>query len=90
MQNIDQLNASFAIPGVLSFDEHNGLDRARITTPACTAELYLQGAHITAWQPAGTEPVLFLSDRSAFAPGSPTTRFTCCRSCCTRVGKISF
>ena len=69
MQTIDQLNASFAIPGVLSFDEHGGLLRARVTTPACTGEVYLQGAHITAWQPANEQPVLFLSEKSAFAPG---------------------
>ena len=69
MQTIDQLNASFAIPGILSFDEHSNLIRARITTPACTGELYLHGAHVTAWQPANEQPVLFLSEKSAFAPG---------------------
>jgi glucose-6-phosphate 1-epimerase len=69
MQTIDQLNASFAIPGVLEFDEHGSLIRARITTPACNAELYLQGAHVTAWQPADAQPVLFLSEKSAFVPG---------------------
>ena len=69
MQTIDQLKASFAIPGILSFDEHGGLIRARITTPACSGELYMQGAHITAWQPANERPVLFLSEKSAFAPG---------------------
>lgn len=69
MQTIDQLNASFAIPGILSFDEHSSLIRARISTPACNGELYLQGAHITAWHPANEQPVLFLSEKSAFAPG---------------------
>ena len=69
MQTIDQLNASFAIPGILSFDEHGSLIRARITTPACIGELYLQGAHVTAWQPANEQPVLFLSEKSAFTPG---------------------
>lgn len=69
MQTIDQLNASFAIPGVLSFDEHGSLVRARVTTPACSGELYLQGAHVTAWQPANEQSVLFLSEKSAFAPG---------------------
>jgi glucose-6-phosphate 1-epimerase len=69
MQTLDQLNASFAIPGVLSFDEHGGLIRGRITTPACSGELYLQGAHVTAWQPADQQPVIFLSEKSAFAPG---------------------
>jgi glucose-6-phosphate 1-epimerase len=68
-QTIAELNASFAIPGVLSFDEHGSVARARITTPVCTGELYLQGAHITAWQPHNEQPVLFLSEKSAFAPG---------------------
>jgi glucose-6-phosphate 1-epimerase len=64
------LTDNFAIPGVLAFHENEaGLIRARITTPACTAELYLQGAHLTDWQPAGHGPVLFLSERSSFAPG---------------------
>src|SRR5579875_2453036 len=70
MQTLDQLNESFAIPGVLSFEEHGDLIRARITTPACTGELYLQGAHITAWQPTDQQqPALFLSEKSAFASG---------------------
>ncbi len=69
MQTIDQLNESFAIPGVLCFDEHSGLTRARISTPASSGELYLQGAHLTAWQPDGEQQVLFLSERTAFAPG---------------------
>ena len=68
--NIQQLNDNFRIPGVLAFDEpHPGMARAAITTPACKAELYLQGAHLTQWQPAGHEPVLFLSERSLFTPG---------------------
>jgi glucose-6-phosphate 1-epimerase len=69
MQALDQLNASFAIPGVLSFGEHGDLIRARITTPACSGELYLHGAHVTAWQPTDQEPVLFLSEKSVFAAG---------------------
>ena len=68
--DIHTLTERFAIPGVLSFEttEH-GLTRATITTPACNAEFYLQGAHLTGWQPAGEQPVLFLSERSAFEPG---------------------
>ena len=68
--NLQTLTDQFAIPGVLAFDEpHPGLLRASITTPTCTAEIYLQGAHLTQWQPTGQKPVLFLSDRSAFTPG---------------------
>lgn len=70
MQTADQLHDQFSLPGALTFDEqHPGMPRARIETPACTAELYLQGGHLTQWQPRGQEPVLFLSERSAFAPG---------------------
>ena len=68
--DLQTLTDTFAIPSVLAFSQNEaGLLRASITTPACTAELYLQGAHLTHWQPAGQEPVLFLSDRSAFVPG---------------------
>jgi glucose-6-phosphate 1-epimerase len=68
--DIQNLTDHFAIPGVLAFSQNeNGLLRASITTPTCTAELYLQGAHLTHWQPTGQKPVLFLSDRSPFAPG---------------------
>lgn len=70
MQTTDQLTREFAIPGVLAFREtHPGMVAVDVTTAACTAQLYLQGAHLTQWQPAGQAPVLFLSERSAFAPG---------------------
>jgi glucose-6-phosphate 1-epimerase len=65
---LQTLNDSFEIPGALTFTEGNGgLLRASITTPACTAEVYLHGAHLTAWQPAGQQPVIFVSEKSAFA-----------------------
>jgi glucose-6-phosphate 1-epimerase len=68
--DLQTLTDHFAIPGVLAFDEpHPGMARATVTTPACNAELYLQGAHLTHWQPTGHEPVLFLSERSFFTPG---------------------
>lgn len=63
------LNEHFGLPGILAFTEtDSGLIRAHISAPACSAELYLHGAHLTAWQPAGHGPVLFLSEQSAFAP----------------------
>lgn len=33
--------------------------------------MYLQGAHLTQWQPAGHDPVIFLSRKSEFAVGKP-------------------
>lgn len=68
--DLQSLHENFGLPGILTFDEPQpGAVRAQATTPACTAELYLQGAHLTQWQPAGHEPVLFLSPQSDFAPG---------------------
>ena len=68
--DLQNLTDNFAIPGVLEFTETaSGLIRANISTPACTGELYLQGAHLTAWQPAGHEPVIFMSSRAILAPG---------------------
>lgn len=68
--DLQTLSDQFGIPGVLTFSQNEqGLLRANITTPACTAEVYLQGAHVTQWQPTGQKPVLFLSERSFFAPG---------------------
>ncbi len=70
MQTADQLNDAFAIPHCLTFDEpHPGMPRLCVSTAACTAELFHQGAHLVRWQPTGQQPVLFLSERSAFVPG---------------------
>jgi glucose-6-phosphate 1-epimerase len=69
--DLTQLNDNFGIPGVFFFDEHNGLVRANVNMPTAKATVYLQGAHITAWQPAGQRPVLFLSRKSEFVAGKP-------------------
>jgi glucose-6-phosphate 1-epimerase len=67
-----QLDEHFAIPGVLAFHQiPSGLIYADVTTPHAKATIYLQGAHLTAWQPAGEQPVLFLSRESDFVPGKP-------------------
>jgi glucose-6-phosphate 1-epimerase len=69
---LQALTDNFAIPGVLAFStSEHGLLRAHVTSPACTAEIYLQGAHVTAWEPAGQKPVIFLSERSPLEPGKP-------------------
>jgi glucose-6-phosphate 1-epimerase len=65
------LNDQFGIPGVLTFEDHEDLTRFQVTTPACTATVYLHGAHLTHWRPAGEKPVLFLSERSEFVEGKP-------------------
>jgi len=45
------------------------LESVVISTPEAEGEIYLQGAHVARWQPRGERPVLFLSSKSAFAPG---------------------
>jgi len=64
-----ELSEQFGLPGILHFEEHGELTRARITLRTCDATIYLQGAHLTDWQPTGQKPVLFLSEHSAFTPG---------------------
>jgi glucose-6-phosphate 1-epimerase len=47
-----------------------GLERARVSGPRAAAEIYLQGGHLTHWQPRGAAaPVLFLSRRAVYTPG---------------------
>ena len=68
--SIEQWNERFAIPGVAHMTEGNGgLPRVQITIAAATAEIYLHGAQITSWQPAGSSEVLFLSQHSRWEPG---------------------
>jgi glucose-6-phosphate 1-epimerase len=65
-----ELASRFRIPGTLDFvaTEH-GLIKAMIVKDGTTGELYLQGAHLTAWQPRGARPVIFTSSHATFAPG---------------------
>jgi glucose-6-phosphate 1-epimerase len=60
----------YAIPGsVALFTGNGGLPALAITTPASTAEVYLHGAHVTQFTPAGDRPLLFVSKQSLFADG---------------------
>lgn len=68
--SLDALNKQFALGDHVRFIAGEGnLPCADIHTPACTGRIYLQGAHVTAWQPAGEEPVLMMSSKSAYAAG---------------------
>src|SRR5215469_3876015 len=67
-----EFNEHFGISGALAFHQiPSGLIVADITTPAATATIYLQGAHVALWQPKGTQPVLFMSRTSDLEPGKP-------------------
>ncbi|MFC5864680.1 D-hexose-6-phosphate mutarotase [Acidicapsa dinghuensis] len=64
------LNDLLAIPGVASVvSDQSGLPKLDITTPAANAEIYLHGAHVTSWQPAGFDEILFVSKLSHFEDG---------------------
>lgn len=68
--SIKDLNRRFGIAGVAEVIAGSGkLAKIRLTTPAATAEVYLHGAQITSWQPAGAEEVLFLSEHSHWQEG---------------------
>ncbi|WP_258727019.1 D-hexose-6-phosphate mutarotase [Cellulomonas sp. NS3] len=58
-------------PSVRLAEGRGGLACVRVETPHATAEVYLHGAHVTAWQPSGQEPVLWTSAASRFEAGAP-------------------
>ncbi len=68
MENqIELLNAQFALTDELLFQPgENGLPKVQINNGLASAEVYLQGAHITAFQPRGGEPVLWMSPLAQF------------------------
>ena len=47
---------------------NGGLRKINVTTDFSTAEIYLHGAHITGFQKNGEPLLLFMSDKSLFAP----------------------
>jgi len=60
------------IPGLVAITAGcGGLTKAVITSKAGTAEIYLHGAHVTAFQKTGEPPLLFMSAKSRFVPGEP-------------------
>jgi glucose-6-phosphate 1-epimerase len=70
LSRIDGLNKRFGIAGVAQVAAGNGgLPMVRVNTKAATAEVSLHGAQVTRWTPAGSEEVLFLSERSYWDAG---------------------
>jgi D-hexose-6-phosphate mutarotase len=72
MNNVNELNARFGVPGIVTIDAgRNNMPRVRVTSPAAEAEIYLHGAHVTHFAPRGHKPVLFMSGESLFDPAKP-------------------
>ncbi|HEY0785073.1 MAG TPA: D-hexose-6-phosphate mutarotase [Acidobacteriaceae bacterium] len=60
----------FDLAGVAEIvDGEGGLAKIVVTAPEASAEVYLHGAQVTSWRPAGAEEVLFLSERSRWEDG---------------------
>jgi glucose-6-phosphate 1-epimerase len=71
-QHIDTLNPHFGLPGALHFVlGRAGFPEAEITTPQASARVALHGGQVLAWQPAGAQPVIWVSKAAVFEPGQP-------------------
>ena len=67
---IATLNEQFSLPGLVMLVAGNGgLAKIQIETRLVAAEIYLHGAQITSWRPAGADEVLFLSAKSHWTDG---------------------
>jgi glucose-6-phosphate 1-epimerase len=65
-----ELASQYRIANVVEFvDTENGLVKAVVSLGGMTGEIFLQGAQVTAWQPARHAPVIFTSPSAVFAPG---------------------
>lgn len=57
-------------PGIAQLCEGNGgMQRIQIDGPLAQGEIYLHGAQVTSWKPAGKDEVLFLSSKSRWQEG---------------------
>ncbi len=67
---MEELNTQFAIPDQLRFDSGDGgLTKAVITNQYADAEIYLQGGHLTHFQPKGADPVIWMCNSAIFKEG---------------------
>lgn len=67
-----RMETSLEIPGVAQLTTGpGGLPRYEIRTPLAEAHIYLHGAHVAHFVPAGQAPLLFLSSQSQYRAGAP-------------------
>jgi len=70
MTAVEELDHRFGIPQVARISEGNGnLPRIQITSPQVQGEMYLHGAQVTSWTPAGSDEIIFLSTKSHWQEG---------------------
>jgi glucose-6-phosphate 1-epimerase len=71
-QTIEELASRLEIPGMLRFEAGpGGLIRARVNNQHTEAAVYLHGAHVAEYRPAGQPEVLFMSEKSLFDAAKP-------------------
>lgn len=71
MQTVESLRERFRDPRLHFQDDAGGLVSFHARTDCGELKVFLQGAHVSHWQPAGQKPVLWMSQSSVFAPGEP-------------------
>ena len=67
--NMEQLRKHEIAGRVAVRAGNGGLPKVVVTTKTSTAEIYLNGAHVTHFQKNGEPPLIFMSAKSYFAPG---------------------
>jgi tagaturonate reductase len=60
---------TLALPtGIRIITARGGLPAVEVAIDSATALIYLHGAHVAEWTPAGEKPVLWMSENSVFSP----------------------
>lgn len=69
-ESVTQLNRRFGIAGAAEIVEgHGGLPKVHVTTRDAAGDIYLHGAQVTSWRPAGAPDVFFVSTESRWETG---------------------
>ena len=69
---IEELNRRHEVTGAARFEPGpGGLPQLRLSSQGAVARVFLHGAHVAHFQPAGEEPVLWVSSRSWYRPDKP-------------------
>jgi len=69
MKSVAELNEQFAIPGISFTEEWDGFVVIDVVNEQAAATIALSGAQLLRWQPAGEEPVIWLSEDAHFEMG---------------------
>ena len=69
MKNLTQLNDEFGCNEVTFYEGAGGFTFVDLISENSTATISLYGAHLTAFQPTGEEPVIWLSEKAIFQKG---------------------